>query len=511
MLRLTPRLQLLALIVLVLVLALPVLTYPLGRDQGEFATIGYGLLDGRPPYSGLWNPKPPAVFVVYALFSGLFGPSVWALRLIDLVMFPALAVALYMLGARLHRPATGLLAVVGMGPFYFTESFWTLTQNDGIALLPMALAALFALKTLEDEHPGRWAALSGAMAALVIWFKYPFALFALALIIVQITNRWRDWSSLRRDAAAFTLGGGVMLGGGVLLLVASGAFDAMLESIRVTSAYTRLGFQNLFDTAPWRQALTDRWTQWGILLPPLLAGMIALWPRQLRHNPVLRVIVAWLIAGVAILLVQAKGYDYHWLPMLPPALLLAAYSVTVLLAKLPGRLRELSFTALVTVLLFFQFSGIWLTHLEYLSGRQDRLAYYDGFRGGEYVAGESQRMVDYLRQRTTPGESLFIYGFRAEVYYLAELRPATRFIFNFPLIGTWYPAAWQDENVAALWANPPPYALILQGDFMPWVTGRDADSHLLLQEDTELNNWLMFNYERVEQIGNFLVWQRRDG
>ena len=42
------------------------MTYPLGRDQGEFATIGRGVLDGRIPYVDLWNPKPPAVFYVYA-------------------------------------------------------------------------------------------------------------------------------------------------------------------------------------------------------------------------------------------------------------------------------------------------------------------------------------------------------------------------------------------------------------------------------------------------------------
>jgi hypothetical protein len=84
-----------------------------------------------------------------------------------------------------------------------------------------------------------------------------------------------------------------------------------------------------------------------------------------------------------------------------------------------------------------------------------------------------------------------------------------RFIFQFPLVGDWYPAAWKQETVEQLWAALPPYALVLEGDFMPWVTGKDADSHTLLQDYTELNNWLMFNYERETQIGNFLVWRRK--
>lgn len=506
----SPRVQLMILVALVLLLALPVLTYPLGRDQGEFATLGQGLLDGRWPYSDLWNPKPPAVFVVYALFTGIFGPTAWAVRLIDFALFPLLALALYWIGARLHRPATGLLAVAGMGAFYFTESFWTLTQNDGIVLLPMTLAAAFALKTLDADRSAWWALLSGGMTGLVLWFKYPFALFALALIAAQVTNRWRDWPALRRDAVAFLAGITGIVGAGVLLLVMGGAFDAMLESIRVTSAYTRSGFATLFDTAPWRQALIDRWARWGLLLPLTLLAMVTLWRRDLPRNPALRVTVAWLLAAIAILLVQAKGYDYHWLPMLPPLLLVSAHAITSLLERLPRHLRAGLLATTLAAMLFIQATTIWLPNLDYLTGQQDQLAYYDGFRGGEYVAGESQRVVDYLRQHTTPGESLYIYGFRAEVYYLAQLRPANRFIFQFPLVAVGYPPAWQVENVAALWAQPPPYVLILQGDFMPWVTGRDADSNMLLHEDTELINWLIYNYERVEQIGNFLIWRQKD-
>ena len=44
---------LLLIMALVLLLALPTFTYPLGRDQGEFATIGRGLLQGKIPYVDL--------------------------------------------------------------------------------------------------------------------------------------------------------------------------------------------------------------------------------------------------------------------------------------------------------------------------------------------------------------------------------------------------------------------------------------------------------------------------
>jgi hypothetical protein len=92
---------------------------------------------------------------------------------------------------------------------------------------------------------------------------------------------------------------------------------------------------------------------------------------------------------------------------------------------------------------------------------------------------------------------------------MSGLNPAIRFIFQFPLVGTWYPPQWKEEAVDILWAAMPPYVLVLQVDYMPWVTGRNEDSNTLLQEYTELNNWLIANYTRETEIGNFFVWRRK--
>ena len=142
------------------------------------------------------------------------------------------------------------------------------------------------------------------------------------------------------------------------------------------------------------------------------------------------------------------------------------------------------------------------------SGKKIRLTYYSHFQAGEFVADESLQVAEFLRTRVAPGDSLFIWGFRPEVYYLSQLNPAVRFIFQFPLVADWYPPEWRDQTVEILWAALPPYVLVLQGDYMPWVTGIDEDSNTMLQAYTELNNWLEFNYIPDSQIGNFLIWRR---
>jgi 4-amino-4-deoxy-L-arabinose transferase-like glycosyltransferase len=107
----------LATMAVALLLAAPVLTYPLGRDQGVFATIGRGILNGRVPYVDLWDAKPPAVFYVYAGAIRLFGPTEWAVRVIDLLLFPGMGVALYWLALRLAGRRVGVLAVLAFAAY----------------------------------------------------------------------------------------------------------------------------------------------------------------------------------------------------------------------------------------------------------------------------------------------------------------------------------------------------------------------------------------------------------
>ena len=531
------RALLLALIVVILLLALPTLTYPLGRDQGEFATIGRGILNGRIPYTQLWNPKPPAVFYIYALVMAVFGRTAIALRALDLLLVPVIMLALYWLGRRIANRRVGLWAALIFPVFYFTETFWTLTQNDGIAVLPMTLAVVSAFKA-RDALSGRrtfvWALLTGILSAYAVWFKYPFALFGVALaagyLLIAPGDTDHDlnpsaplyllrtrglspwltgiWAGAKVSIAGFVFGGLLVILGGAALLAVQGALDALLESARVTSQYTALTFNADDFRELMVTAIGYRWQQWGVVWLLVAVWVFVKRSANERNRTGWRLVLLWLLAGLFIMLVQAKGYDYHWLPMLPPLALLAADTAEKLLGKVRVIPRAASLFAAAGFLAILA-AGVWPRAWPYLSGQETQMVYFHHFQGGEFVADESQAVANLLRERVVPGDSLFIWGFRPEVYYLSQLNPATRFIFQFPLVADWYPLEWKEEAVDTLWAAMPPYVLVLQVDYMPWVTGSLEDSNTLLQAYTELNNWLIYNYEFDTQIGNFFVWRRK--
>ncbi len=565
-----PIVLLIALIVIITLIAAPTITYPLGRDQGEFATIARGILDGRIPYVDLWNPKPPAIFYVYAAAMRLFGRTSEALRVIDLLIFPPIAATLYWIGKRLANVRVGLWAALLFGVFYFSETFWTLTQNDGIVLLPMVFAIASAIKSADLRPSDRpslpvkapvsatsksalWAFASGALTVYTIWYKYPFALMIGVVVFAYLWarrlspslnsgRRQADLGLVSRgevfvDILAFSLGGLLIGIGGIAYMMSIGAWDALVQSALVTASYTVLGLSDVVSAL--QLSLGFRVQLWGALFLLALIGLIFA-IRRFNRRSLWIIVAVWLIAASAMMLVQLKFYDYHWLPMLPPLVLIGAGVIEALIGLIPlplltksglasplpltergekngaqapsPRLRgrgDLGVRGLIALTLLAALTAVIASRtLPYLTGREDQRTYYHQFQAGEFVADESLEVANFLRAHVAPGDSLFIWGFRPEVYYLSQLNPAVRFIFQFPLVAKWYPPEWRQQTVDILWAALPPYVLVLQVDYMPWVTGNDEDSNTDLQGYTELNNWLEFNYVQDSQIGNFILWRR---
>src|SRR5688500_9686525 len=119
-------------IVVCVIAALPILTYPMGRDQGMYANIARAILDGKLPFVDMWDIKPPAIYYIYAGVISIFGPGSAALRALDLVTVPVTITALYMLSMRLTdgNRRVALLSGILFTVFYFTETFASLTQSD---------------------------------------------------------------------------------------------------------------------------------------------------------------------------------------------------------------------------------------------------------------------------------------------------------------------------------------------------------------------------------------------
>ena len=100
-----------------LLAALPILTYPMWRDNGIYATIARQLNAGKTLYVDVWDIKPPPIYYIYALGISIFGTGASALRAMDFVFAPLTALTLAWIGCHVANRRVGLLAALLFGCF----------------------------------------------------------------------------------------------------------------------------------------------------------------------------------------------------------------------------------------------------------------------------------------------------------------------------------------------------------------------------------------------------------
>ena len=416
----TPWFWPLLVIVVVILAALPVVLYPLGRDQGMYANIGRSIVDGGMPYISMWDIKPPPIYYLYAAAIAVLGPSVGAVRALDLMLMPIALLATYLLGSGLGNRRTGLFAALFLGVFYFSESFENLTQSDSLALVPTTLAAWTAYLASTSDRASRraiiYSLLTGLLCGVLLWFKQYYAFFVLALVIHQI---WQRRALPIKEALAFVIGG-LLTGGTILLIFASqGILNEMLIVAQGTAAYNAQGYaldEFLFGMG---NGLMSRWLRWSPVMIGTVAWYLLAFAR--RGRPAWRLIWLWMLAALAFLLIQAKGFDTHWLPLLPPMCLFTADVVDWLIGKFVGTqhaalvdsentvgtqhaalidnanpvgtqhaasenvhtLQAIIAFIVAVGALFILIANTWIPVLPWLTGRAAQHDYYSGFVAGD--------------------------------------------------------------------------------------------------------------------------------
>lgn len=513
-----------ALIAFVIVLALPVLSYPLGRDQSSYAIVGRTILSGGMPYVDAWEMKPPPIYYLYALTIRLFGSEFGVLHALNFLLVPFGMVGLFWLGKVLGGRGVAYLSALFYGVYYFHETFASITQSDSLVGVPMigaVVCAVIALRALPSSRRALWASVAaGAFSGIVFWFKQYLVFFILVLAVHHAWARWRGdsfgtdsspreratFAHIRLEALAFLLGSALTAGGLLGIFYSLGFIEEMLTMAGGASAYNAQ-YNDLGFLIPQigHYTLYRLW-HWNALI-----GLVGAWLPLTRQAPLAqgwRLVWGWFWAGFAFMLIQRLGFDTHWLPMLPPMALLGALSAVRLWHFFPRLSPTHAFAGVSVALAFMLGAHTWAKALPFYTGSITQEAYFSHFQAGDVRAEQSLAVVNYLKPHLASGDTLYIYGYRPEVTYMGGWRSPTRFHANHGLTAPWFPQAWRDENVALLWASMPRYVLVLESDYLPWVNTYNEDSHTLLQRDIELNNWLMANYERDTKLGDFLIWKR---
>lgn len=179
---------------------------PLGHDEAVYAVKARGWLDGT-PVSG-WGDYRPVGMAAVGWFLLHIGDGETVLRSFGVVSSVLAVGALWYLGWRLYRPASGLLApaLFAVAPTFLRRAPEFLNDLASAALL---LAVMWLLwRFLEQRDGAGWSVLWAApLAAAAFYLRYGSGISLLVIAAVAAAVWWRSvlagWVRLLATAALF--------------------------------------------------------------------------------------------------------------------------------------------------------------------------------------------------------------------------------------------------------------------------------------------------------------------
>ncbi len=471
----------LAAVVLALVLALFVRVRladaPFERDEGEYAYAGQLVLDGVPPYAQAYNMKFPGVYYAYAASFALFGESPRGAHLGLAAVNAATALFVLLLGRRLLGPLGGAAAACAflllsldrfvMGIFAHATHFVALPVTAALWLIARApvgtrsalgAGVLLGLAVLMKQHAVvylpfaaalvAWEMLSAGagrnaavlrVAALAAGAVLPFALLVAVLAAQDVLGAFWFWTFRYASEYVSQVG---LAGGGERFARALGIITTVDRPLWIAAA---LGFAALW-----------------------LPG----WPREVR------VALSGLLVASLLAVVPGFYFREHYFIVLLPAVALCAgvgaVSLERVLARVVPAAPARAAVALAGVGLAASYLVVERSYLFRWTPREVVRSRY-----GPNPFPEAPEIARYIRERTAHGDRIMVFGSEPEIYFLAERRSATGYVYMYSLLERQaLTREMQDQMIREVTGARPAYVVYVSIS-TSWQPHPDVDRRVL--------------------------------
>jgi hypothetical protein len=519
-------------IVFVLVRALPILSFPLGRDQGTYLTIGQGLLDGKQLYRDLWDNKPPGIFIAYAAIAKLFGRVMWSAAAVDILLLLVISYLLFRFTRSYVGRSGAAIAVMVYASMHGEMMYFWIAQPETFQVA-CVLAGYLLMKPR-----GRWGKASCLAAGILLgcacWLKYNAIAFLPLLVLLPYldTSRldwqpprfslkipWRDWFA---KVAVVLVGLAAAAAIVLAWIVLKGAWPAMREvQFEVLPRYAAMAVQRRPRYFLSAFARTNYWLGvWNLWAA--LAGLVLAWLRRdlKRFAPI------FLAASVAYIatVMQIRFHDYYFQTCYPfcaaiwAYLVLGIYEGSSAIArnfrqrgwKLAAGLVWILFAQAIFWPLPAQFSELAMRYEELREWHIDPVTFYSNYPRQlpfELLRGQFE-VMHYLEKNATPRDSIYLWGSNCLIYYLSGHQAPTRFVSNLGIVSLWAQPSWREELMRDLRKSQPRFIVVTRDDALPSITYVNLDSEKYLKTFPELERFITSRYTPAADFRTFVVYRR---
>ena len=537
---------LMAVVVFVVVLAIRIrlLGIPLERDEGEYAYAGQLLLQGIPPYKLAYNMKFPGTYGAYAMIMAIFGQTSGGIHLGFLLVNAATITLVFFLGRRLVNSMVGITAAAIYAVLTVIPSVYGFAAHaTHFVVLPVLAGTLLLLRecgSLAEEGvmasqpsglgrgPPKLSFLgclplfaSGLLFGVGLLMKQPaifFGAFGAAYLLLNDIRRRFSPRQIGLRNLTFILGAILPFMITCLLLWWTGVFDKFwfwtIDYARQYASITPI------DWVPERlvqnglPVVESAWALWTLAAIGLIAG--------LSHKPMRTATIfllgLFMFSGLAF----SAGFYFreHYFILIFPALSLLAGIGITRLSELAARYGTVIRFAPLLIFFAAAIQPIFAAR-EFCFKLSPDQASRSTYRANPFR--ESVRIADYLRDNSSPDDTIAVLGSEPQIYFYSKRHSATGYIYMYCLMEAQpYARQMQEEMIREIEAARPKYLLSVEVSaswlrqpeserlIFPWANDYFKQHykvvgvvHLVLPDRTDY--YLGELPKQMPQLGNYIL------
>jgi hypothetical protein len=475
-------------------------TMPLERDEGEYAYIAQQMLKGVPPYESAYSMKLPGIYVVYAIFLAAFGQTITAIHLGLIIFNAATIIAVFLL----TRYMFGDLAGVAAGAFYAILSVIGTTLGftanaEHFVLLPALIGILLIVRHPKNRSISFvfWSALLFGLAFIIKQHGIFFAIFGgLCLLFSQFSNRPVKWKKIILEQLVFVVGAVTPYALVCLYFWRAGLFDKFwFWTFTYAAAYSSMN------------TLSDGLKMFVSVGRPILFTLPLIWLLALsglaavfirRDNRRFAVFVTgFLFFSFLAVCLGFYFRPHYFLFICPPAVILAGAGFSEI-DKLTAKLVAWPVQRVLVIFAGLAVIGVSFYQHRYLfvlSPADVCQVFYQG-----HPFNESIEIAKYIKQNSSPTDTIAVFGSEPQIYFYSCRRAATRFIYTYPLIEQHKYAESMRKEMRADIEKSGPAVLIFVNLYYSWTTG--------IESMKDFSSWADSYIERYYNLAGIIDMQQ---
>lgn len=456
------------------------LPLPLDRDEGEYAYAAQLILQGIPPYVEVASMKMPGMYAVYALILAALGQSAAAIHVGLLLVNMLTTVVLFALAKELYDSFAAVVASASFAVLSLSQALVGASANaEHFVILPVVAGVLLLLRgTVTDRV---WPLFtSGLLFGVGFVLKQHGAAFiafaGLYVVLYELRRQPLVLTQAFRRSLYFGVGAVTPFAATCLLFFALGVFDRFwFWTFTYAREYGAL--------VPLSHGWLNAKAQFGSILKPtfplwLLAGLgltALVWDERARsHRGLAAAFFMWSLISLC---PGLYFRDHYFVLLLPSLALLAGIGASALVNRCRGETACITRRALPAAIII-----VALAYPVY-SERQYRFSTsLEEIVRSTYGLNpmlESTEIAHYIRTNSTTSDRIAVLGSEPQIYFYAQRRGGTRYIYMYPLMEPHkYALAMQQEMIADIEAARPRF-LVFANIFYSWLP-RPSSERLIL-------------------------------